>query len=144
MLSCHWWLIPLRTYHCADMTPSTVREHPCSEVQSGVWYCDSLPKEPQTFCSCNCIDLNSSMYSDNGCVQQRAGAAAAAAGFIPFCSFARSLVPLLCWLHTIKTTKRLFFSTKSWLCLDVYDESVIISAGSYQHSFTLPFSFSQR
>lgn len=46
--------------------------------------------------------------------------------------------------HNKDNKKLCFPPTMSLLCLDVYDEPVIISAGSYQHSSTLPFSFFQR
>lgn len=51
--------------------------------------------------------------------------------------------PVMLFAHR-EGNKKGLLPTKSWLCFDVYDEPVIISACSSRHSHTLPFSFSQR
>lgn len=114
--SCHWWLIPLGTYRCEQEPLRTVGETTTrlrGEVQS-----------------CDYIDLNG-IRSQWMC---------AAAGFIPFCasSCATLLTPFAHKndnppLHpTTPSHTNTPITHKSWLCLDVYDESVIISAGTFQ------------
>lgn len=51
--------------------------------------------------------------------------------------------PVMLFAHR-EGNKKGLLPTKYWLCFDVYDEPVIISACSSRHSHTLPFSFSQR
>lgn len=57
----------------------------------------------------------------------------AAAGLTPL-----FFSPVMLFAHR-EGNKKGLLPTKYWLCFDVYDEPVIISACSSRHSHTLPF-----